>query len=847
MADAKRDGNREPTIMGVSSIDGETPVNLAANPVTGALKAEISGAGSGGTSSVDRDTFSAGTTAGTPTMAVYQATPTNVADGEIGVPRMTIDRKLIVDATLDSTGLATESKQDDIITAIEGISAGSGIAAFADSGNTDRKGLVDGDRHVQVDVLTAPTTTVTATDLDIRNLTNTDVVTAELSAVDNAVLDQIEANQDSQTAILTTIDADTSDIHTNTDAMVTDLAAIETLLTTIEGNQLADGHNVTIDNATPIDINISSSDVSLGGGAEYELGEQPADPKGKLMAWYDTDNSEIAHVSQLQPLPVSATLDATGLATADKQDDITNAIGDLSSEVQNVVQDLTFTDTMGQVDSSPTANTVLGRLKDISDAVDSIDNVLTAGSVDVNIQNVTATIDTTPVVRVAVFDDNDTQITSFGGGSGSAAFADSGNTDRKGLVDGDRHVQVDVLSAPTTTVTATDLDIRNLTNTDVVTAELASGSNTIGAVNLAQYTPASGRLPVDGSGVTQPVSGTITANQGGTWNVGLSTGSNVIGSLTANQSVNIAQMNGVSTTMGNGTSGTGVQRVTIASDSTGQIIARGGAAIDAAMSGNPVVIAGRASTATPTAMSADNDVQALWLTRNGALNIADAGGAITVDGTVTAELSATDNAVLDQIETNQDTQTAILTTIDADTGAMATDLAAIETLLTQIDTDTGNIATAVQLIDNAISGTEMQVDLVAPIPAGTNTIGNTGAVAHTGGGYTPGKLISAASTNATSVKGSAGKIGYLTASNINAAARYLKIYNKASAPTVGTDTPVHTFLIPGGTTGAGTNIPLPSEGIALGTGIAFALTTGAADADTGAVASAEVIVNYGWI
>lgn len=44
-----------------------------------------------------------------------------------------------------------------------------------------------------------------------------------------------------------------------------------------------------------------------------------------------------------------------------------------------------------------------------------------------------------------------------------------------------------------------------------------------------------------------------------------------IGALTANQTVNVAQVNGVATTMGNGASGTGVQRVTIASDSTGQV------------------------------------------------------------------------------------------------------------------------------------------------------------------------------------------------------------------------------------------------------------------------------------
>lgn len=39
----------------------------------------------------------------------------------------------------------------------------------------------------------------------------------------------------------------------------------------------------------------------------------------------------------------------------------------------------------------------------------------------------------------------------------------------------------------------------------------------------------------------------------------------------ANSAVNIAQINGVTTTMGNGVSGTGVQRVTIASDSTGVV------------------------------------------------------------------------------------------------------------------------------------------------------------------------------------------------------------------------------------------------------------------------------------
>lgn len=48
--------------------------------------------------------------------------------------------------------------------------------------------------------------------------------------------------------------------------------------------------------------------------------------------------------------------------------------------------------------------------------------------------------------------------------------------------------------------------------------------------------------------------------------------------LAANQSVNVAQMNGVTITMGNGVSGTGVQRVTLASDSTGQVVLAAGTA-----------------------------------------------------------------------------------------------------------------------------------------------------------------------------------------------------------------------------------------------------------------------------
>ena len=57
-------------------------------------------------------------------------------------------------------------------------------------------------------------------------------------------------------------------------------------------------------------------------------------------------------------------------------------------------------------------------------------------------------------------------------------------------------------------------------------------------------------------------------------------------------------------------------------------------------------------------------------------------------------------------------------------------------------------------------------------------------------------LNSAATTNATNVKATAGNIYTINLSNNGAAAAYFKLYNKATAPTVGTDTPLDVITIP---------------------------------------------------
>lgn len=104
-------------------------------------------------------------------------------------------------------------------------------------------------------------------------------------------------------------------------------------------------------------------------------------------------------------------------------------------------------------------------------------------------------------------------------------------------------------------------------------------------------------------------------------------------------------------------------------------------------------------------------------------------------------------------------------------------------------------------------------------------------------------LISAATTNATSVKASAGVANSITVSNNGAAVAYFKLYDRASAPTVGTDTPVLTALVPVNGT---ISIDSGYAGMRFATGIAYAITGGMAVADTTAVALAQVSVSINY-
>ena len=89
------------------------------------------------------------------------------------------------------------------------------------------------------------------------------------------------------------------------------------------------------------------------------------------------------------------------------------------------------------------------------------------------------------------------------------------------------------------------------------------------------------------------------------------------------------------------------------------------------------------------------------------------------------------------------------------------------------------------------------------------------------------------------IKSSAGQIYGWFLFNRSASVRYIKLYNKSSAPSVGLDTPIMTIPLPAG---AGANVNFTS-GISFTRGVGIGATTGVSDNNTGAPAANEVLVN----
>lgn len=140
----------------------------------------------------------------------------------------------------------------------------------------------------------------------------------------------------------------------------------------------------------------------------------------------------------------------------------------------------------------------------------------------------------------------------------------------------------------------------------------------------------------------------------------------------------------------------------------------------------------------------------------------------------------------------------------------------------------------------AVSGTVTANIGTGSLAAGTNAIGDVGLQirANATGAASKFHLVSAATTNATVVKASAGRIVSWRVSNTNAAWRYVKLHNSATTPTAGTGV-VETIAVPPNSTVTGTIV----QGSGFSTGIGITTVTGASDSDNTAVGANDLIID----
>lgn len=486
------------------------------------------------------------------------------------------------------TGFATSAKQDTIISHIDGIEGyidgieGLLTTVDADTSNISTKidtvaGAVAG-TEMQVDVLTMPTTTVQGT------------VTANLSATDNAVLDDIAANQTDGTQKTQLIDAGGEAV-------------------TITGGKL--DVNASVDttglatSAKQDDIITAIGAIPGGGGVQYTEGDIDASATGTVaMMEVGSDTLEpiqgtvagglLVNLGGNNDVTVTGTVDlgATdnavldSIAAKDFATQTTLAAMNAKMVTGTDIGDVTINNSTGAaavniqdggnsitVDGSVTANAGtnlntsalalesggnLAAIKAKTDNIPALGQALAAGSV--------------PVVMTAA------QLSTLTPPAAITGFATSAKQDTIiGHIDGIEGY-VDGIEGLLTTI---DADTSNLS--------VVGGGTEATALRVTIANNSTGVLSVDDNGGALTVDGAVTVTNATAANLNMTEASaasiktavelldNSVDGNYLNTNMNIA---GTDVAGGNGTTSAQTQRVTISSDSTGQVkLAAGTAAI----------------------------------------------------------------------------------------------------------------------------------------------------------------------------------------------------------------------------------------------------------------------------
>lgn len=327
-------------------------------------------------------------------------------------------------------------------------------------------------------------------------------------------------------------------------------------------------------------------------------------------------------------------------------------------------------------------------------------------------------------------------------------------------------------------------------------------------------------------GVNVNASNQMSVSVDNTPNIGTVTTVTTVSTVT-----NLSQMNGAALLMGNGVTGTGSQRVTIASDNT-------------AFSVNPL------SATTP--VSTMNSASA-----NSGLNSAMAlvfddvsPTAITENNFGFARMSANRNQYMtirdaagNERGVNVTASNEMLVNVNNSVTVTATNLSTNVAQINGVTPLMGNgvTGTGSPRVTLASDGTAISTTGYMSVKLDQTTIGTTNGVTDvpaTSGGYTTFHLVSAGSTNATSVKGSAGQLYGYYIFNANAAARKVAFHNTSGTPTAGASI-FFSLVIPAS---SAANVSFPA-GVPFSSGIGITTVTGTADSDATGVASGDLIIN----
>ena len=159
----------------------------------------------------------------------------------------------------------------------------------------------------------------------------------------------------------------------------------------------------------------------------------------------------------------------------------------------------------------------------------------------------------------------------------------------------------------------------------------------------------------------------------------------------------------------------------------------------------------------------------------------------------------------------------------------------------------GDTANALPIVINGGSlttvGTVGSLTTVGTVGSLT-TVGTVSAITNAGTPAAPTNffLNSLSNTNGSLIIAGTVGIQSFYATNIGATVAYVKLYNKATAPTVGTDVPEMIIAVPrlaSGVPGVAT-FPIGFSGLRFNLGLGLAITGGFADTDTTAVAAGQV-------